>query len=145
MTSKIIQQIEDLDNVSYNLLQYIRGIFIDEYLDTRQDIDYKFKKQIIDLLDDSYVHIYAILINKFLDNDKLKLLAKNLTRDLLFLDKLLEEYIEIVSILPTYHLMCLQFIKNNLLETEKYEVLSNINKFFNFLLEEFEINGLLTE
>jgi hypothetical protein len=145
MTSKIIQQIEDLDNVSYNLLQYIRGIFIDEYLDTRQDIDYKFKKQIIDLLDDSYVHIYAILINKFLDNDKLKLLAKNLTRDLLFLDKLLEEYIEIVSILPTHHLMCLQFIKNNLLETEKYEVLSNINKFFNFLLEEFEINGLLTE
>jgi len=145
MVSKIIQQIEDLDNVSYNLLQYIRGVFIDEYLDQRQDIDYKFKKQIIELLDDSYIHIYAILINKFLDKDKLKSLSKNLINDLVFLDILLEDYIEIVSILPTHHLMCLQFIKNNLLETEKYEILSNINKFFNLLVEELIITGLLLD
>ena len=127
---KTSKGIYDLDQFSFKLSNYIEGLFGEDYIIDRSDMDYKFKKQVIEFLGDSYINIYKLLVNRILNEQQIDTIVVNLTNDVWFLLAMLEQYSDIVLELPIHYLTIITYIHSRIVALEKYEILANLQKFW---------------
>jgi hypothetical protein len=126
----IPNDINNLDNFSFQLATYIEGLFTEEYIVDRKDMDFTFKKHITDLLGNSYIQIYKLLRPRILKEDELDYIIGVLSDDVNFILTLLEDYPDICLELPLHYLTILLYIEFKIIELEKYEIAANLRAFF---------------
>jgi hypothetical protein len=125
-----INDINQLDNHSFNLVVYMEGLFCDEYVINTDGMDYNFKKQLVDLLGQSYIQIYKLLRPRIMSEDEIKDIVDTLTSDVEFMLSLLDEYPELVIEIPIHYITITTYTLAKILRLEKYEIAANLDKFW---------------
>lgn len=127
---KTKKKMEEYDKHAIQLFQFITELFEDEFVVHREDMDYKTKKWFQGELEQTYNSILALLVNNILDEDTIKKLVNKLTLDVLFLQSLLEDYIDLCNELPLHYITVVGYILVRVERVEKYEMCENIRKFY---------------
>lgn len=138
------QKLNDIDKWSERLFNYMKEAFEDEFILHREDMDYKTKLWVNKELEKTYAHIYPILKNKFVSDEILEDLAYKLMNDIIFLRVVIkDDWDNLYDEIPAHYITILGYILIRAIQLEKFEICSNIKKFYDLYINQLTINDII--
>jgi len=127
---KTKKKLEEYDKHAFNLFEYITGLFEDEFILHREDMDYKTKLWFKKELDETYKGILTLLVNRVLEEDIINKVVNKLILDVIFLQSLIDDYTDLCNELPYHYITIVGYILVRIERVEKYEMCQNIKNFY---------------